>query len=423
MYKYQILKYYSQDDLLDYYMELSKKREFCGTYHSGSFTKRPGMVSYPRDIVEMVKSGVVSFHLSVEHWSNVTQLSPGNYDRLRTGWDLVCDIDSSLGIQEAKIAARLIIECVKKYGVEHPSLKFSGRRGFHVGIPFHAFPEEINYKPTEKKYPEIPRAVASFIKKEIRDDLLAKLIELKGSVKELFEGLEKVEKLDPFYFVEMEKDWGERHLFRAPYSLHPKTWLVSMPLRLKDLKGFQPEHASPQNVVVKKRFLAGAEKGEASDLLTEALDWWAENKKKKKRKPKRKIKFKRKVDKKFFPPCIKNIMKGLRDGMHRSTFTLIAYLRLMNWKWEEIEKAMVEWNKKNSPPLPESYLSSQLKWHARQTREILPANCDNEQFFGSIGICKPDNLCKKVKNPASYPFRKLGLKKYKKSKNKKEGKK
>jgi len=419
MFKYQILKYYSQQPILDALMVISENRELVGTFENGAYSKRPNIVSYPQDIVEMVKDGVVSFHASVERWSNVMSLEPRIYDSLRIGWDFVCDVDSNLGIEEAKVATKLIIECLEKYGVKNPSLKFSGRRGFHVGLRFESFPKEVNYKKTEKLYPRIPQIIASFIREEIREELLEKLVEMKGSVKELFEGLDKVERLDPYYFVEIEKNWGVRHLYRCPYSLHNKTWLVSMPLRLKDLDKFQPEQASPEKVNFKEKFLEDYLENEAADLLTEAMDWWS-SQKKETIKPKRKIKFQRRVDARFFPPCIKLIMKGMEDGMHRSTFTLISYLKLMNWKWEEIEKALIEWNRKNNPPLPNTYLSSQLKWHARQLREILPANCDNDQFFGSIGICNPDGICKKIKNPASYPFRKLGLTKYR---GKKKGRK
>jgi DNA primase large subunit len=34
--------------------------------------------------------------------------------------------------------------------------------------------------------------------------------------------------------------------------------------------------------------------------------------------------------------------------------------------------------------------------------KIMPPNCDNEGYYINIGVCKPDNLCKKIKNPVQY---------------------
>jgi hypothetical protein len=54
-----------------------------------------------------------------------------------------------------------------------------------------------------------------------------------------------------------------------------------------------------------------------------------------------------------------------------------------------------------------------LRWHLRQQRNLLPPNCDNEQFYANIGVCTPDKYCKSgtdkitIKNPVNYPFRKM----------------
>ena len=77
----------------------------------------------------------------------------------------------------------------------------------------------------------------------------------------------------------------------------------------------------------------------------------------------------------------------------------------MGWKKDEIEKRIFEWNKKNRPPLRDNYISTQLKWFERQNRDLLPPNCDNQQFYKSFGVCQPDKKCKKVKSPVVYPFK------------------
>jgi hypothetical protein len=85
----------------------------------------------------------------------------------------------------------------------------------------------------------------------------------------------------------------------------------------------------------------------------------------------------------------------------------------MGWDLEKMEKLLTEWNEKNYPPLRTNYLRSQLRWHFRQDRNLLPPNCANEMFYINMSICNPDNTCKgntdniTVKNPVNYPFRVL----------------
>ena len=109
----------------------------------------------------------------------------------------------------------------------------------------------------------------------------------------------------------------------------------------------------------------------------------------------------------LFPPCMKLILAGLKDGKKRSLFSLITYLRNMNWSQEDIEKKISEWNARNGSPLTQRFITTQLKWHFRQSRMLMPANCNSGMFYDDIGICKPDEICeaKAIKNPVKYPFR------------------
>jgi hypothetical protein len=59
-------------------------------------------------------------------------------------------------------------------------------------------------------------------------------------------------------------------------------------------------------------------------------------------------------------------------------------------------------------------MTTQLKWHFRQNRSLMPANCDNEMFYKALGICKPCPEC--GKNPVNYAFKKYALS-FKKAKN------
>lgn len=399
----EIVKYYSQEDILREMLKIAKNREFVGAFKDGGYAKRPAMIQYPSDIIQAVKRGITSFHCSVERWSNPMQLSTEtkNYDELRIGWDLLLDIDSHLGMEVAQRCAKLVCDFLRKYGIKSFGIKFSGSRGFHILVPFEAFPKEINYEPTAKQYPKIPHTIVEFIKENIQEDLLKWLID-RFTAKKLSEIMPKQD-LDAFYFVEIESGWGERHLFRVPYSLNEKTWLVSIPL--KDPMDFDPRNAQIDKVNVKYPFFE-PKKEEATELLIDALDWLAKKEKieRKEEKKKKIVISTRKIPETLFPPCIKTILSGLEDGKKRSTFTLINFLRNMNWSWEEIEKRLEEWNEKNKPPLSKTFLRSQLNWNKRQ-KQLLPANCGSDLFYGSIGVCKPDKICERIKNPVNYPFK------------------
>jgi hypothetical protein len=311
-------------------------------------------------------------------------------------------------LEGSQIAAVIICEFLEKYGIKNYGIKFSGSRGFHICLPAEMFPRDVDYKPIEKSYPKIPRIMARFIRAKISRELMRALLR-NNTAKELADIVgEPPAKMSPYYFVEVEKDWGSRHMFRAPYSLNEKTWLVSLPIKLSQLKGFSTDAAKPENMKISADFFAG-EENEAESLLLDAIDWYAARKKiiEKKKTPLKRTVFDKKVPEEYFPPCMKLILAGLRDGKKRSTFTLINFLRTMNWSWEEIENQLNEWNAKNSPPLMRSTILSQLRWNQSQRRAINPANCYNDVFYMSIGICRPDETCKRIKNPVSYPFRKM----------------
>ncbi|MBI4170439.1 MAG: hypothetical protein HY514_02005 [Candidatus Aenigmarchaeota archaeon] len=407
--KRQIIEYYCSDFITQQLIKNSANREVAAAFPDGSYDKRPNILQYPSDVAQMAKKGITSFHFSVERWSSPMGLSAENYNALRTGWDFVIDIDSKLGLEEAKTVAHLITKLLEKYGIKHYSIKFSGRRGFHIILPWEMFPREMDYKPLVTRYPEIPRILAQFIRKNIAEDLIKAIIQ-SPNAREFVETIEDVQQINPFSLIEVEKDWGNRHMFRAPFSLNEKTWLVSVPV--KDLRSFKKEDATMENALKSEthEFFKG-EENEAVNLLTDAMDLYATIKKEEPVK-KNAIRWERKIDEEHFPPCIKLVLSGLNDGKKRSIFTLMNFLRMMNWRQEEIEKKVLEWNQKNQPPLPASIVLSQLRYHERR-ESIPPANCDVGMYYIDIGICRPDTTCKggtnkiTVKNPINYPFRKM----------------
>lgn len=411
---FEIINYYSKLEVQKEILSFAENKEVVGSLTDGSYLKRPDTLFYPKDIIERVKKGVVSFHCSVEKWTQPMQLSlnlgKNEMDNLRIGFDFVIDIDSKTKIEHAVVATEVVYNFLKDLGIK-PTIKFSGSRGFHIGISNKAFPEKIDFKLTSKRYPEIPQTLSEYIREKVKDVLLEELIEIEGGVASLVKNVPSISELTPYEFVELEKNWGNRHLFRMPFSLHPKQWLVSLPIKFEDLKNFKKEIAKPESVKTDVKFLTNRD-GEANELILRALEWKAKQPKEIVEEVKRlRPKTKTPISEEFFPPCMKLILNGLKDGKKRSLFSLSTFLRAMNWSQENIEKRIMEWNKNNSPPLAERSIKSQLKWHFRQSRELMPANCYSDLFYVSIGTCQPDQFC--WKNPVNYPFRRMKSKKFK----------
>ncbi len=425
MHYFKILKYYSNPVVQKEILSIAKNREVVGSNEEGSYLKRPDVLLYPKDIEERVKKGAIAFHCSVEKWSQPMQLSVNlsqeELNNLRKGFDFIIDIDAKVKLEHAIIGSRMVYNFLKDLGVK-PTIKFSGSRGFHIAISSEAFPNKIDFKETRTRYPEIPQAITGFIIEKTREHILEEMIAVEGGVAALintnpsaseltpspFIGIDDgtyLPKKEPKYvdnFAGLEKGWGNRHLFRMPYSLHPKYWLVSVPLRFEDLKDFKLEDAKPDRVKTDVKFLIN-KKEEATELVLKSLDWKAKQPKEIIKPKTMRRKSKTPIPEEYFPPCIKLILKGLSDGRKRSLFSLATFLRAMNWKQENIEKRMREWNSKNFQALSERAIKTQLKWHFRQSRELMPANCYSHLFYVSIGVCKPDQYCQK--NPVNYPFR------------------
>lgn len=198
-----------------------------------------------------------------------------------------------------------------------------------------------------------------------------------------------------------------RHLFRMPYSLHEKTALASIVLDIEDLENFDLSQANPMNIKIKD-FMPNVKEGEAKEFVTKALDWYSsthvkeESVRSKVSTDFKPIKIIDKSDKNF-PPCIKKILLGVNDGKKRSLFALINFFRMIQTEQQELDLLLYEWNKKNNPPLQQSYITTQINW-AFKKNPIMPPNC--KEFYQGLGVCEPDNMCNVVKNPVNYIARK-----------------
>jgi len=402
----EIMDYYSRKDIQDFLIRFSRGREIAGVFRSGSFGKRPNTLVYPQDILSQVRSGIMEFHSSLELWENPIALKE------RKGFDLVLDLDCSFS-EHGRIAAEVLSSALEKHGVRSYSIKFSGNRGFHLGIPWSSIPREIDFKPTASLFPDIARKVGLYIRDFMKEKLEKALLK-SNSAETLAEQaqvpLEKIltpDGINPFRVVDIDPVLiSPRHLFRMPYSLNKKTFLVSLPLEKNELGDFEKESARPEKIKKIIPFLEAGEEGEAELLFAEGIDWATKNTEKEKPLKKRQ-ELKAKVPEKLFPPCIKNIQLGLMDGKKRSVFILINFLHSLKWSWEEIDVFLKEWNKKNQPPLAEQYLTTQIRYYLRK-KPFPPPNCYQEGWYTGFSVCNPDQVCRSredIKNPVNYPFR------------------
>lgn len=416
------LKFYSRRDIQKEILKIAQNREVAVKFGDKGFGKRPDILQFEGDIFEFAKEGVTSFHMSEERWHNPLDLKAGmtkaQLDNLRNGWDLVIDIDS-VSFEHSQIATALILDALSFHNLDDVSLKFSGNKGFHIGIPFEAFPKKVNKVETNLLFPDGPRVIAAYLKELIKDHLTAKFLENK-TIEELAAELGKSKndfikegQFDPFSLSDIDTILiSSRHMFRAPYSIHEKSGLVSLPIKPSQLSNFKKSDAEPDNVVVDLSFFDFENKCDASQLIIQSFDWYSKLKLPLQKTEERKKDYEAPttaMKEEFFPPCIKVILGGIKeDGRKRALFILLNFLKSSGWSIDEIKDLVDKWNKKNYEPLKEGYILSQISWHRKQAKSILPPNCDNNSYYKDLRFCKgDDNFCKFIKNPVNYSLRKL----------------
>jgi len=474
------LRFYKRKDVQDAIVAHARNKE-VGVRYGDGFGKRPDVISYPREVLELAMRGVTSFHASEERWENPLDLDSNHgrkdLDELRTGWDLVLDIDC-IDWELAKLTTHLFIKALKENGVDCVSCKFSGNKGFHIGVPFEAFPSEIGGQKTENLFPLAAQKISHYLlylitkKYTIKDNKVSfsekhtysldKLKEKFGE-KEFITNtckscnkkinfeiedfseficprcekkekskndfmkcdkcdiiMEKIENkkslcecgsndynsnFDPKSILEVDTVLiSSRHLYRMPYSLHEKSGLASLPIDPDKVMEFEKNMAHPDSILAPMfSFMDRDVKGEsARRLLVQALDFEVKvEEEREEKKDFEEIEITSPITEDFFPPCMKIILEGLQDGKKRGIFAMMNFLGKIGWSKKEIEDYLQKWNKeKNSEPLREVYIKGQM--HSFKPGDKLPPNCNNEAYYQGIGICKPDGLCRRIKNPVNY---------------------
>jgi len=392
--------YYSKPEVQKALFEFSQNREICPRYFE-QFGKRPDTFQYESDVFELVKRGATSFNCSEELWENPLAISTNMDEKqlnvLRVGWDLILDIDSKY-IDYSKIYAKIILDFLEFSGIRDVGIKFSGSKGFHLIIPWKAFPKEVNGIPTKNMFPEWPRILTKYIMEKTKHKLIEEITELSTPNKYIKDFQASKEVVPDLVLI------SPRHLFRMPYSLHEKTALASVVISKKQLPDFQLKDANPLSIQI-RNFIPDCKPGEASRLLIQALDWNKETQGASEVKKDREYKPIQITDKseKNYPPCVKKILLGISDGKKRALFALLNFFRSIGIDKEELEKILYSWNEKNNPKLPNGYVKSQIAYSLKR-KPVMPPNC--MEFYQGIGICLPDELCKLIKNPVNYVVKK-----------------
>lgn len=421
---FAFLRYYSRKDIQKALVEQSPNKEL-GVRYTEAFGKRPDTLQFETDVLEFARRGATSFHISEETWTDPLSLATGTsraqLDMLRKGWDLILDIDCPYW-DYSKLTAYLLVEALKFHNIKNLSVKFSGNKGWHIGVPFEAFPEDVNGKKIKDLYPEGLRVIAAYLQEMIRPLLIQKILEkenlsdISSRTGKSQEELIKNGQFDPFTVIDIDTVLiSSRHLYRSAYSLHEKTGLVSLPIDPNKIMAFEKESSQPEKVEPKMKFLDRSKitEREAKELVIQAFDWHSKQTVRDKLKEDgRTIETETQntyemptlaIGKDKFPECITKILAGnMPDGKKRALFILLRFLRNVGWSAEGTEKAIREWNKTHAQPLGESYISSQLLWHKRQKTMILPPNCSNKSYYKDLQLCPETSRCQKYKNPANY---------------------
>ncbi len=498
------LKYYKRPEVQEALVRHAENREVSPRYGTG-FGKRPDVLSFPQDVLEFAKRKTTSFHCSEERWDNPmliqTGMSRKEADELRIGWDLVLDIDAK-DWEISRLTAWLFIKALEAHNIKGVSVKFSGNKGWHIGVPWESFPEKIVTDDGEEivlknLFPEMPRAIAKFLIDYIGDSknnlvkinkdelLLGGLV--KTSINELAKKCGKtkqdlignynpktkkfVNKEEGLYklhctscgnrpekrFSQNEKEMAEdservcskcngwmdfyslsrteatgpteprlkiteivevdtvllasRHLYRMPYSLHEKSGLSGIVVEIEDVLTFKKTDAEPEKINFEKTFLDTKKvvPDEAENLCRLA---WSTQESKEAKYEKREFEVPDEaIPEELFPPCIKLILQGLSDGRKRAMFVLTNFLKVCGWSHEMIEERLDKWNECNAEHLKEVELKSHLRSKKRQKERFPPPNC--KAFYQELGVCRPDETCQTIKNPAQYSVKlvKIGKKK------------
>jgi len=447
-------EYYSRNDIQKVLLNFSNSREIAVQYE-GFYGKRPDVIEYLSDIKNFVKKDAFSFHSSEERWLNPLllgdkKLTPQEREDNRIGWDLILDLDG-VDFLFAKITGKIIIEFLTELGIKNISTKFSGNKGFHIGIPFEAFSEKIiGIGETRTLFPDVARKIAFYLMEELKGKISKAILnEYSNSIEKIASkyGFKKEDliiddkssnNLNYIKLIEIDTILiSTRHLFRMPYSLNEKSGLASIPVKNENIMDFEkflakPNRVKPENYKDFEFLKYQSKYGKDADiLLLKAFEEVNDDDvlkiatqiEKERKGQKRGIIFtgdvsgevfeiNGEVEIKDFPKTISFILNNqFEDGKKRAIFVLLTFLNSIKWNHETIKVMLKEWNEKQPNPLKNNYIESQFNWFKSINKIISPPNFINNSYYKSIGIPEKlilEDITKfktlKIKNPLHYIY-------------------
>ncbi len=165
MFVAKTLSFYKNLDIRRAMIQAARDKEIA-VHYGKHFGKRPEVLYGEGDVLDFAKKKATSFHASEELWDNPlfikTGMSQKEINDLRKGWDLILDIDCPYW-PLSKLITHLFIKALVEHGIKSVTVKFSGNKGFHIAVPFEAFPYEFNGQPTKDLFPEAPRRIAYYL--------------------------------------------------------------------------------------------------------------------------------------------------------------------------------------------------------------------------------------------------------------------
>jgi DNA primase len=191
----------------------------------------------------------------------------------RGAW-FVVDIDSrDLPLSMAQLAAGHAAAVLSEQGLA-PLAKFSGSDGFHLmwDVPDLAGVSDDELWETERA---VVRAVACEVERRLADDPAAEPIhEAVGAGKPAITTA-NADRDNPDALLFDEYILKANANFRVPYSVHPRSGLVAVPLSREQLATFQAEDAEPEHVAA--NWPAVPLPSYRIDDVRRALDTWQED--------------------------------------------------------------------------------------------------------------------------------------------------
>ncbi len=434
----KIEEHYLRPKIIKAMLDSCPGKEVVGSFGGVGYAKRPDVLEYENDVSTLVKKGITSFHISEETWQDPLNLKPGmskkEQDSLRIGWDLIIDIDCPHW-DICKVITHLITQEIKLSGVNNVSVKFSGNKGFHIGIPNDSFEKSYH-----DEFPDLPKKICSYLLNSIFEKAKNEVVRIlkRDYGENYFDVLEETFKkprtelikngeLNPYSIIEVDTILlNSRHLYRMVYSVNEKSGLISIPINPDKILNFEKDLAKIENNIFSKFVFLDRDKsvkGETKNLVYLAKEHSApelyhteinNQLKELEEKSSAEMEFeaiKEMIPEKYFPESIQKMLSAnYSDGKKRAIFVLKNFLSCVGWSYDEISERLIKWNNSFTEPLRESILNGQLinlKTQMVQNRLLMPPNFEtNTYYLEIIGECRDYKL---AKNPVTLAIKRFTI--------------